>query len=413
MSKSRKILPYLVIVILSLAIIVAAWFIVPTMFENDKGNDNSPTVDNGDANFINSLGGVSETYVGAVSTESYSSVEKAAKAYINNEIAGKANSSVLKTETVQEFAPSNVDIQIPSEFLEGADSVEKVNVTYNIFNVSTYSSKEATESTDTTEYTVVVYVIKYGPDFKYFVPMPVTGETISKSYYDSVFNSDKWSNCTMEVSSSIAMGMEASYQGETVHMTMNIDMYQYVKYDNGKIYMHQKMTSTTNSSEMGMNESEETSIYALIIEDEYGDLICYYKENEDDAWQRGYLYNIGFNKIEELEPFYNDYLDYTYFSKTSYGFALEKENAKQYFMQAFGALAGDFTADVDFGSDGIDMTVRYYVRDGVLTGLQNDTSINVDVSEDGVTGSIEVNVDQTATCTNYGTTVVEIPDEIK
>ena len=328
-------------------------------------------------------------------------------------MAGSAYSNVVETNTVAEFLPSEVDITIPQEFLDGADSVQKVNVKYNVGYASSYSSSSTAKDSSSTEYTVVVYVIKYGPDFKYFVPMPVTGETISKSYYDSVFNSDKWSNCTMEVNSSVKMEIEASYQGETAHMSMNIDMYQYVEYDNGKIYMHQTMTSTTTSSEMGMNENEETSIYALIMEDEYGDLICYYKENENDAWQRGYLYNIGFSRIEELEPFYNDYLDYTYFSKTSYGFALEKENAEQYFMQAFGAIAGDITAAVDFGSDGIDMTVRYYVRDGVLTGLQNDTSINVDVSEDGVSGSIEVIVDQTATCTNYGTTVVEIPDEIK
>jgi hypothetical protein len=49
MSKFRKILPYLIIVILSLSIIVAAWFVVPMFFKTE-----APEVDNGDSDFIDS-----------------------------------------------------------------------------------------------------------------------------------------------------------------------------------------------------------------------------------------------------------------------------------------------------------------------------------------------------------------------
>lgn len=405
MSSFKRILPYLIIVVVSLAIIIAAFFVVPGFFERPETSDAPPAVDTGDSEFINMLGGTSETYVGAVSEYTYPSVESAAEAYVENEIAGNSIATDITTTSVATYTVDNVDISIPSELLEGADSIEKLNVSYKLSDdVSTMSTK----SSGSEEYTVVVYVIKFGIDFKYFTPLPITGETITKSYYDSVFHSDKWSNCTMEIDSSISMNINASsYQGQTMTMTMDITMHQLIKYDDGKIYLFQESTTSMSYTGMG-TEEEHSTIYAYIAEDEDGYPICYVKENENDPWIRGSLWQIGFNDIEELTPFYGDYLDYTFFSKTPYGFALEKENAKQYFMQAFDQLSGEIEG-VDFGSDGVDMTVRYYVQDGALTGIQNDSHITADVSEQGATGHIEVNVEQTSTCTNYGTTVVEPP----
>ena len=149
MSKSRKVLPYIIISLVSIAIIAAAFFVVPMVMNslNKGGAALPPSVDNGDSAFINSLGGVSETYVGAVSQYSYSSVNEAAEAYVSNEVAGYASSSVVSAETLQVFAPSEVDITIPNEFLENADSIEKVNVVYNVYNATTYSSAQSSNST--------------------------------------------------------------------------------------------------------------------------------------------------------------------------------------------------------------------------------------------------------------------------
>ena len=409
MSKSRKILPYIIISFVSIAIIVAAFFVVPMIMDslNNGGAGLPPAIDNGDSAFISSLGGVSETYVGAVSQYSYSSVNEAAEAYVSNEVAGYASSSVVSAETMQVFSPSEVDITIPNEFLEDADSVEKVNVVYNVYNATTYSSAQSSNST---QYTTVVYIIKYDYMFKYFVPMPVTGDTISKSYYDSVFNSEKFENCTMSTSMDASVSVGASYAGETMGMTMEMKLTQDVQYDNGKIYLKQYSYTSTIMTYNGESESEvdEQTIYAYITTDDYGYTVCYIKYNENDPWQRGYLYTIGFSSVEELTPFYGEYLDYTYFSKTSYGFALEKENAKQYFAQAFESL-GSSVAGVDFGEDGINMVARYYVQEGVLTGTQVNATIDATVSAESVQeADINVTVTGTTTCTNYGTTVVNI-----
>lgn len=419
MSTSKRILPYIIIATISIAIIVAAFFLVPMMFNNapmSDGGSKNPAVDQGDSAFINSIGGVSETYMGAVSTYTYPSMESAASAYVNDELVGNSHAMIVGCETLEEFSADTVDIAIPSEFLDGAESVQKVNVTYSVHNASTYSAMANSTGEvvqQNPQMTVIVYVIKYGPDFRYFTPMPETGKTISKSYYDSVFDSDRYNNCTMETEMSAEVNVDMTYAGQSIKMAMTMSMKQTVKYAGNRIYLYQESNTNTNMYYGGESEtdSQNTVIYAYIEQDDYGYWTCYYKTNENDPWQEGYLWNIGFSNIDELKPFHDQYLDYTYFSKTSYGFALEDENAKQYFLQAFDQLSGSMQG-IDFGADGIDMVARYYVQEGVLSGTQTEATINAEVSESGQTANMTVVVDSTTTCTEYGSTVVELPGEI-
>ena len=196
-------------------------------------------------------------------------------------------------------------------------------------------------------------------------------------------------------------------------MNMTMSLNQTAKYANDRIYIYQESIATTVMSygDESETESETSTIYGYLEEDAYGDIVCYVRENENEPWTRGSMISIGFSSMEELVPFYNQYLDYSYFSKTPYGFALEDENARQYFMQAFDELSGSISG-VDFGSDGVDMVARYYVQDGALTGAQTDATISAEISEGGQTANMTVTVDSTMTCTNYGTTVVERPSGI-
>lgn len=52
----------------------------------------------------------------------------------------------------------------------------------------------------------------------------------------------------------------------------------------------------------------------------------------DDEWEEADLTAVGSTSIEELTPFYDQYLDYTYFTKIKYGFALADIKAKKNFM---------------------------------------------------------------------------------
>ena len=133
---------------------------------------------------------------------------------------------------------------------------------------------------------------------------------------------------------------------------------------------------------------------------------------DDGEWNSAYLQQIGYSDLEELTPFYDQYLDYTYFTKTNYGFALADDNARKYFSdalsQAFGAAGvGGYVNDDDME---LDMYAEYYVCDGVLSGMRVNASVDLTLSVYGQTATLEESIVSTVKCTDYGTTVIERPN---
>lgn len=378
--------------------------------DDDAGGNKNAAIGRDD--FISDIGGVSETFAGAVSKESYVTREEAAQAFVSTEVVGEKEAVILETTSQGELSQNEIDeLNIPSDILAGADSVEKVEVTYKINDntiqygvAKTLSASTATKDTLNTEKTVVVYVIKCGTDWKYFAPLPVTGETISKSYYDSVFNSEKYANCTVESTTSVKAKIFVSIQGETESMDMAISVYQLIKHADKRVYLEQRITQTMDK------ETDTETLYAYMEEDEYGYVTCYIKEGENSTeWIKGSLYQIGFSRLEELRPFYDQYLDYTYFTKTNFGFALADENAQKYFTAALADALEGFSHMINEDAMDVDMYAEYYVSDGVLSGVRTDASVNIDISEQGAKMTLDEDVLVNTTCKDYGTTVVEKP----
>lgn len=347
--------------------------------------------------FIKELGGASETFKGAISDVAFISKEDTVNAYLNTEIAGESSAKVVEVNTkavLDEEAINKLDI--PAEDKEGIVEVEEVEVTYKETSFM-YSSKDGDKEVKK----VTVIIIKYETDWKYFVPAPITGETISKSYYDSVFASEKFKNCTYVYEMELDMDMKASYQGESQSAAMKMTATQEVKYAEGKIFLNTTM-SYVMEGVGGFNEEETVCAY---IEEVDGILYCYIKMNGE--WQETNLINIGFYNLDELAPFANDYLDYSYFTKTDFGFKLDEENAQSYIDQVFAeAGIGDMLGGGDLD---MSMYAEYYVNQGALSGLLLKAKMNMNASESGV--SIKMNGDITAkaTCKDYGTTTVEKP----
>lgn len=386
-----------------------------TTTTNNTKPDKPLDYGDGDKGFIDGIGGVSDTYEGTVSTESYSSAKAAAEAFVNKEVAGNDDVAVLNTKSKGTYEVDKVDIAIPSDLLNGADGVEKLEVTYKITASETskgngYASAMSNRSNEGETQTIVVYVIKFGTNYKYYTPMPITGETITKSYYDSVFDAEKYKNCTFTALAEITADVDMSYQGEVAVMEMTITLEQVIKHDDGRVYMYQKMTTDTQMNAMGdvENESFVEEIYAY-METVNGRPVCYVKMSDDDEWTKADLHTIGFSSIEELTPFYDQYLDFSYFKKTNYGFSLEDENARQYFNQVFSEIMGDVGIDFDEDAD-FEMTAKYYVNDGVLSGIQTDAVIRMSIVESGILMNITEIITGTTTCTDYGTTEVVRPD---
>lgn len=366
----------------------------------------------GQNEMIDQLGGVSETFEGAISEESYESAEEAATAYVEEEIAGNSSATVSEVKPIATLSESQMKEVIPESMLEGVDSVEEYEVTYSVSDSDSFlaadSEIQALDTLNKTK-TVKVYVIKCGPDWKYYTPMPVTGETISQSYYNSVFDYKKYENCTYKFEQTMDMDISASGMGESANGTMQMTMTQLIKHADGKVYLEQTMATTGTGmyAQEGVGDELSNMNIKAYMEEVDGVVSCYIKMGNSTEWVKGNLTTIGFGSIDELTPFYNQYLDYTYFTKTDYGFKLEKDSARQYVSQTLEQL-GTMVQSL-FGDDGLTILAEYFVSNGVLSGMRMDMDINISMAEGGVSMSMSGASTGVMTCTNYGTTVVEKP----
>ncbi len=351
--------------------------------------------------FIKELGGVSDTYVGAVSDNTYNTVSDAAAAYIDDQIVGYSYYSIVNTTEGVELTTDEIRaLQLSNEDTRGMISVETVDVTisgsdsYSMKN--TNSSGIASLATLNNERTVKVYIIKYDNGFKYFSPCPITGETITRSYYDSVFNSDKYVNCTYTTTSTVEEEISVI---AFLKIKVTVETSQIIRFTEDAIYIEQKTKASPSIF------GENTEICAYVFEDEYGSMECYVSEDGEE-WNPGSLSTVGFSSLEDLTPFKDQYLDYSYFNKTDYGFELAEENSKKYVDQTLSSLDTSMFDELT-----MDMFAKYYVCEGTLSGMRTEVFLDSSVStgEEDQELSIKAYAVNEMKITDCGTTVVERP----
>lgn len=144
----------------------------------------------------------SETFVGAVSAETYASSEEAVKGFLETEISGKTVEAVfVDYKKEAELNEKEVkELPIDEEYRNGLLSVERGKVEYSEKSVSTARVSPFAESDDEVIYWREVFILTYTDMFRFFVPEQKEGESLSMSYYDSVFEGEKYINCTMNAS---------------------------------------------------------------------------------------------------------------------------------------------------------------------------------------------------------------------
>lgn len=380
--------------------------------EEDKQQEQQqqpePVVSTIDSEFAKELGGVSETFKGAVSEESYETSNKAAEAFVLEEVVGEEEAEIVEVTSKGELSSEEINkLNVSSEILEGSLGVEKLEVTYSLEEESSSASRALKLATSKTNKVVVVYVVKYNNSFKYITPLPENGETITKSYYDSVFNSEKYKNCTFDYESSVMIDAKSGDYREYVKTTIK----QFIKYTEDKIYMKLNYKVEGEAPEYG-----EEMLFYLYFEKVEGQTKSYMSLDEID-WaevdmkefneELGSLF--GVTNIENIYPFANQYLDYTYFKKSDYGFELPSENARKYFLEVLmSALSG--LGSIDFDKMNIDTTAQYYVSNGVLSGAKIDTDFYMPFAAIGEEGYLKEVVKHVYKCTDYGTTVIVRPN---
>ena len=379
----------------------------PTTTTGDSSNTQTPAIkDQMVAELLSEIGEVSETFEGSVSEPIFYTPQAAAKGYIIQEVVGEKNAEITEILVINSKGElSNSEAKaagIPNSFLANADSVEEMEVAYTVHEAMAESGVTLLKDMVDNEKTVKVYVIKYGTNWAYYTPRPITGDTISKSYYNSVFNSEQYKNCTLKSTQIIHTDSKYSGLGEKGSQVGETKTEQVMKYADNKIYM--EITTTSYDSDIESLNPKVQKIY-VYMEDVEGSLSCYIKSDDSSEWMKASLSTIGFTKIEQLTPFYDQYLDYTYFTKTEYGFALSSENMKSYMDQTLG---GQFSALLDQGME-FDMIAKYVVCNGVLSALISNAEIAYSVEQAGMTVSVKYTIKSEVTCSGYGTTVVEKP----
>lgn len=351
---------------------------------------------------ISKIGGASETFVGALSEETYASAQEAAKAYVELEVVGKKKADILNTKSNGTLSDSEIkEAGIPDSLLANADSVEELEITYGVIDATMDGGISLLTDTLNTEKTVKVYVIKCGVNWQYFTPRPVTGNTITKTYYDSVFNSAKYKNCTFKATQVTRSETKYSGGGESGEEITEVTTEQILKIAGNKIYMESKNSAVAPA----VSATPTVQVIYAYMEEVDGEITCYVKTSENGEWMRGSMTALGFTSLEELAPFHDQYLDYTYFTKTDYGFELGKDNMLSFMKETLGE---ELVMLLDQGVV-FDMLCKYVVQDGVLSAMISDAKIGMSMSQDGYSASVDYAIKGEMTCTDYGTTVVEKP----
>lgn len=338
--------------------------------------------------FIKELGGTSETYSGAVSQNSYSTEELAALACVNNEISSySTGESIAATKKLN--SSQILQLNLPKTETKDMLGVDELEMEYYISKIDPNEKK-----------TAKIYIIKFANEFKYYTIRPADGETVTKSYYNSVFNSQNYKNCTLN--STMEMNLQITKGDETA--TATIKLTQTVKYSETAIYLEQATETTTETNKAGnvSSNSENNKVYGYMAKGVNWD---YYISRDGEEWTWTTLSSFGVSKRSDLLPFAGEKMEYTYFTKTDYGFELTNENARRYIQHTLGQLSTYLDENT-----AIDMFAKYYVCNGALSGMRMDMEMIIDVDYDSstkITGNATAVAESKVT--DYGTTIVEKP----
>lgn len=160
----------------------------------------------------------SETFKGAVSMQAYSSQSEAIAACVASELNGDSGVQLEMTsyQKVGDLTETEiVELNLSSEVNGTIESVEKGKAYFAEANAaSAYAAADGDNGTY-----ITVYLIKFTPagaetsQYKYYIPLPESGESLPMSYLNSVMEADKYKNCTVtctNTTSSTVMGVNVS-----------------------------------------------------------------------------------------------------------------------------------------------------------------------------------------------------------
>ena len=374
-------------------------------------------------------GNYSETYEGDISSLAYITELAAAEAFVKNEIVGKT------TETTEVSYEKAGDLSLAKVATFNLGDYDVDDVTEAEYGTVTYTTKvyslkekepdedSASESTpentteseiveETVEKTVTMYLLKFGSTYHYYVPQPEVGDMLSESYYDSVFDSSEYSNCTVSIDIGTRVSVSRSFSvddktEEQVEVNKT-DYSVYMKITEDVIYI--KIMDKESTS--GTETDGKNKIYArtgYIFRGSNDSLSLYYYENK--SWN-----NYTTISRSTLHSMY-DYgipvkFDHSYFEKTKTGFKLSDDKLVDFvekMLTTNSSLSKTFKmTEATFTGD-----ATYQISGGKLAKQSMNMSIkSTDTKYDATyvkTGEVFIS----AKYSRFGTTTVKVPEDLE
>lgn len=339
-----------------------------------------------------------ETFTGVLSTESYKSENDAAAAFLQNEI-GNENSPVTFSNAQKEKDLSEKEIEsLNIGTVEGQiEKVQRWNVHYtkkqtaNADNMS--ASLVSAKNENGVNVTVYIVVILLTPgsatveavyEYKYFVPLPENGEPISSSYFASVFDSQKYRNCTCtSISKSTSAGISATVTTK-IYITENAA----------------KMEITTATF-----GTDETTIEVYIAE--VDGVAKGVMATNGGSYNSYPLSSMGIYKMEDVYRSQFNEDNFALFEKTNYGFKMNEDGLKSILDNTMNSLLGSMGSSISANSTSA--SSEYKVIDGRIVSAETVTTISMD----SVGTTLTVSVNASTKYSEFGTTTVDIPADAK
>ncbi len=341
----------------------------------------------------------SETYQGAVSSETYETRDEAVKGFIATEISGKTCEAVLVGyEKEKELSEQEIDsLAIDEEYKEGLISVEKGKVAYAENSQTTVkkqlTANEAGNDTDTKD----IYILEYTNEYRFFTPSLEDGDTLTASYFNSTFDNSKYLNCTMEMD----MKTDTAFKSPDMKMTSE-----------GKWIMKvtpEAMYAKAESKTSGLGQPFAVSEVSYFIDTTDG---VYEIAQKGNTWNAKKATDNDTGTIEETvtESFMEYFkeligdFDHTYFEKSPTGYTLRADKLDEFIKtQQDNSFIGVL---VGLGYK-FDEPYVINIADGRLSDVRMKISNNMNNEVINSKIEFEMNIK----FYDFGSTVVSVPTE--
>lgn len=350
-------------------------------------------------------GNYSETYNGALSEQTYTSEEKAAQAFLSEEIGGSSSVVVYSKVKVEENALSEEEVEkLAIEDTSGVEYVKKATVFYTESNVSAYAAATGTQD----ELQQMLYIVKYvNGGYKYYSPALSSGENLTKSYFNDVFNGERYANVTISGKMASSAGVKMSYQGTNTDTTVNIDMSYTYQITENAVYLKMTETQRAPDETTGKPTTQTGVAEGYVVKTNKG-YVMY--SNISGSYQVMPLAGISGGADMVWGSIIND-TDHTGFKKTATGFQMDKESCLAIMERQF----GDIFESYEFGSleDLIkEMQFDFYVTEGNVSGVKQKLAMGLTVNESGANLTVAASASADYSFSKFGSTSVTVPEDV-